>query len=266
MSYQSRELSESDGKPRELYWFMRGSTSFTFTSAAEAIEFDARIFEPVNGLSRGNVREGTERSKSQLTVEMPRDTEVAREFVGIPNVTPMWLSIYRIHEGEVGFRLTWQGRVRVCEFSGIKATMTLDSIAASTKKAALRHLFQNQCNHFTFDSNCGLSEADYTHLTDVETVDNNVLTVLDSQVAGYYIAGQVKRANGDRRLITNDTKVSGTHTLELLTPFENLEIGEPISIIGGACRHTFDTCPIAAKPNYGGYPKVPRKNPFKSIH
>lgn len=245
---------------------MRGSVSWTFTSAAEAIDFESRTFAPVNGLARGNVREGTERSKSQLTVEMPRDNEVAGEFIGIPNVSPMWLSIYRIHEGESDFRLTWQGRVRVCEFAGIKATMTLDSIAASTKKAALRHLYQNQCNHFTFDSNCGLSEAAYTHLTDVETINNNIITVIDSQIAGYYIAGQVKRANGDRRLITNDTKVSGTHTLELLTPFENFVIGEAISIIGGACRHTFATCPLTAQPNYGGYPKVPRKNPFKSIH
>lgn len=266
MSYSSRELSEDTGKPRELYWFMQGTQSWTYTSAAEPMDFESLTFNPVNGLSRGSIKEGAERTKTQVTVEMPRDTAVAGEFVGVPNATSMWLSIYRIHEGESEFRLTWQGRVRFAEFAGIKVTLTLDTILMSNKKSALRHLFQNQCNHFTFDANCGLSEAAFSHATSVVSIDNNILTVDDAQADGYYIAGQVKRANGDRRFIVTDTLASGVHTLELLTPFEDLNVSEDIIIIGGACRHTFDTCPVEVQPNYGGFPKVPRINPFKSFH
>jgi uncharacterized phage protein (TIGR02218 family) len=265
MSFESIETSEYDNEPRELYWFMRGSQSWTYTSGQHRVNFEGQTFAPVDGLSRSSVRDSKERSRSQMTVSMPRDIEVAQMFVGIPDTQAMWLYLYRIHDGETEYRLSWQGRVRYNEFQGTGAKLTLDNILTSTKKSALRHLFQNQCNHFTFDANCGLSEATYsTDDVAITDIDGNFLEVADSQAAGYYRAGQVKRANGDRRFIVANTKASGVHTFELLTPFEDLEIGEEVTIIGGACLHTFATCPIQV--NYGGFPKVPRKNPFKSFH
>jgi hypothetical protein len=276
MSFESIETSEYDNEPRELYWFMRGAESWTYTSGAHPVEFDGHTFEPVAGLSRSNTRDGGERSRSQLTVTMPRDTEIARMFVGIPETQALWMYLYRIHDGESGFRLSWQGRVRFNEFSGNTAKLTLDNILTSTKKAGLRHLFQGQCNHFTFDSNCGLSEVAFsTAGVSVDAIDGNFIEISNSQAAGYYVAGQVKRANGDRRFIVTDTKASSVHTLELLTPFEDMELGEEVTIIGGACRHNFATCQIVKQADgttidnsehYGGYPKVPRKNPFKSFH
>lgn len=266
MSYESREQSLSTGEPIELYWFMQGAESFTYTSSAEPIEFEARIFEPVYGLTRSSVKGGSrEQSRQQLTVDLPRDHVIAQKFVLTPEITPVWLYLYRIHDGETDFRVTWQGRVRFVGFKGNIATLTLDSILASTKRKSLRHLYQNQCNHFTFDQNCGLSEASFSHIETVQSIDLNVIEVNNAEAAGYFISGQVRRANGDRRFIVADTAASGVHTLTLLTAFEELEIGEEVTVIGGACRHTFDTCPAEVKENYGGFPKVPRKNPFKSF-
>lgn len=264
MSFSANEQSESEGRPRELYWFMRGTDSWTYASGTDAYDLEGQTFTPVANLTRSSIRNGRERSRNQMTLDMPRDLPIAQEFRGIPQTEAVWLRIYRVHEGETDFRVTWQGRVRCVEFKGHVGTMTLDDIAGSTKKSSLRMLFQNQCNNFTFDENCGLLEADYSHAATVISVTANNLTADDSQAAGYYIAGQVKRANGDRRFIVEDTKVGSIHTLNLLTPFEDLADDEEVTLIGGACRHTFDTCPIQA--NYGGYPKVPRKNPFKSFH
>lgn len=266
MSFESVETSEFENRPRELYWFMRGTDQWTYASGAEAIDFDGQTFEPVNGLARGNIRVGGERARTQMTVVMPRDTGIAGEFIGIPNVSPVWLYIYRIHDDETTYAITWQGRVRYAEFAGVQTTLTLDSIVASGKKQALRHLFQNQCNHFTFDANCGLIETDFERDATIASIDANFITADEAEDEGFYIAGQVRRANGDRRFVVSDTKSGSTHTLELLTPFEDLDVGEAVTLIGGACRHTFDTCPVEVKPNYGGFPKVPRVNPFKSFH
>jgi uncharacterized phage protein (TIGR02218 family) len=266
MSYTTRELSEYDGKPRELFWFMRGSDEWTYSSGAEEVTFESKTFTPVAGLTRSSIKYGSERSRSQLTVTMPRDLAVAQLFVGIPNIDPVWLYVYSIHEGETDYSVVWQGRIRGVDFRGTQATATLDTILASTKKQSLRHLYQNQCNNFMFDTNCTLSEADFSHTATVASITNNVITADDSQIAGYYISGQIKRSNGDRRMVVADTKVGSTHTLELLTAFEDLEVGESVTLIGGACRHTFDTCPVGNKENFGGYPKVPRKNPFKSFY
>lgn len=275
MSFESVETSEYGNEPRELFWFMRGSESWTYTSAHYPIDFSGYRFEPMDGIVRTSVRDSGERSRNQMTVTVPRDSDIARMLVGVPETKPLWLHIYRVHDGEIDYTILWQGRVRFGETSGSVTKITLDDIRASTKKAALRHLFQNQCNNFTFDANCGLSEADFSTDVTVVSVVGNVLSVTDSQAAGYYTAGQVLRANGDRRFVVNDTFSSGVHALELISPFENIAAGETVTVIGGACRHTFSTCQIVKKAdgstvdnsaNYGGYPKVPTKNPFRSFH
>ncbi len=146
------------------------------------------------------------------------------------------------------------------------ATLTLDDLMASIFKQAFRHKFQNQCNHFMFDSNCTLVEGDFTHTAQtIISVEANIITVDNAEAAGAFISGQVKRANGERRLVVANTKAGSTHTITLLQPFEGLEVGEEVSLIEGACRHTFATCPVGNKQNYGGYPLVPIKNPFKSV-
>ena len=121
-----------------------------------------------------------------------------------------------------------------------------------------------------------MSEVEFsTSGVAVVSIDGNLVEVVDTQDEGYYIAGQVKRSNGDRRFIVTDAKAGGIHTLELLAPFEDIQVGEEVTIIGGACRHNFETCQAVVKANgdevdnserYGGYPKVPRKNPFRSFH
>jgi uncharacterized phage protein (TIGR02218 family) len=277
MSFDIKEASQYSGQPRELYWFMRGVESWAYSSGiTEDVEMDSQVFQPLPGLSRSNIKDAAERGQAQLTVTMPRDALIAKEFIGIPNIEPVWLYVYRVHEGEIDFRITWQGRIRVVEFQGNNAKITLDNIKGSTKKSALRALYQNQCNHFTFDANCGLLEADYT-VSDVEvlSLDTNVMTIEDAdRAAGFYRAGQVRRSSGDRRFVVSDTKVGDVHTLTLLTPFEDLAVGDLVDLIGGACLHTFGTCqiitdktgaPVDNSANYGGYPKVPRKDPFKSI-
>lgn len=276
MSFDSRETSEYEGKPRELYWFMRGDEEWHYSSGVEEVEFQFDTYTPIEGLSRSAIRDGRERSRNQLTVELPRTAEVALLYQGIPNTAAVWLNIYELHEGEDEYAIAWQGRVRGCEFKGAVAILTLDSLLASTKKQSLRHLYQNQCNHFTFDANCGLSEATYSVASQtVLTIEDNVLTIDNANAADFFRAGQVKRANGDRRFIVSDSKAGSTHTLTLLQPFEDMEAGEVVTLIGGACLHTFTTCQATKLPggstadnsaNYGGYPKVPRKNPFKSIY
>jgi uncharacterized phage protein (TIGR02218 family) len=267
MSFDVREISQDDGEPQELYLFMRGTTEIPYTSGAFPINLGLTTYEPLAGLSRSSVKRGQERSRNQLTVDVPRDAEIVEQFFGVPDQAAVWLHIYKIHEGESDYRIMWQGRVRSVDFKGEKATMTLDDIKASTKKQGLRHLFQGQCNNFTFDENCGLSEDDFRHDDQVTlTVDGSVLTVDNAEAAGYFIAGQVRRSNGERRMVTEDTKVVSTHTLTLLQAFEGLEPGELVRLIGGACRHTFATCQaVNNEENYGGYPLVPRKNPFRSI-
>jgi hypothetical protein len=266
MSFDVREASANDGEPQELYWFMRGSEDWHFTTGAYPITLDLNTYEPLAGLKRQAIVRGRERGRSQFTLSMPRDCDVALQFLSVPKQSSLWLKILKVHEGETDYRVFYQGRVRAVSLKGNIATITFDDLMESIYKQGFRHKFQNQCNHFMFESNCTLSEEEFSHADqEILTVDGNVITVDNTEAAGAYISGQVVKSNGERRLVVNDTKAGSTHTLTLLQPFEGLEAGEIVVMVEGACRHTFDTCPADNKSNYGGYPLVPRKNPFRSV-
>ena len=266
MSFDAREISEYEGEPQELYWFMRGVESWTYTSGAYPIVLDTNTYEPLAGLKRGEVTRGRERSRNQLSIDIPRTADIVQQYITVPKQSPIWLKIYRIHEGETDYRIFYQGRVRAVDFKGGMAKMTLDDILASVYKQAFRHKFQNQCNHFMFDSNCTLSEEDYLHNdVAVATVSGETITLDNAAAAGAFINGQVRRSNGERRQVVNDTKAGSTHTLTLRMPFEGLEAGEEVDLIEAACRNSWATCPADNKVNYGGYPLVPRKNPFQNV-
>lgn len=266
MSFDAREISEYEGEPQELYWFMRGAEEWLYTSGAYAITLGLQTYEPLGGLKRQAIVRGQDRSRNQLSIDLPRTATIVSEFLGVPKQSPIWLKIMRVHEGETDDRITYQGRVRACDIKGSMATLTLDDIMASVYRQAFRHKFQNQCNHFLYDSNCTLVEGDYTHTGQtLLTVTNDQITVNNAEAAGAFINGQVRLASGERRLIIANTKVGSTHTLTLLQPFEGLLAGDVVSLIEGACRNTFATCPPSNQTNYGGYPLVPRKNPFKSV-
>lgn len=266
MSFDAREISEYEGEPQELYWFMRGTEEWLYTSGSFAVTLGLNTYEPLAGLKRQAIVRGRERSRNQLSIEMPRTAALVSEFIGVPKQTPVWLKILRVHEGESDAKISYQGRVRACDLKGNMATLTCDDIMASVYKQAFRHKFQNQCNHFMYDSNCTLVEGDYTHIDqELLTVDGDTLTVDNAEAAGVFINGQVRTATGERRLVVNDTKAGSTHTLTLLQPFEDVVAGDLVFLIEGACRNTFATCPEDNKANYGGYPLVPRKDPFKSV-
>jgi len=266
MSFDAREISDYSGEPQELYWFMRGVEEWFYTTGAFPITLDLNTYEPLAGLKRQSITRGRERGRNQLSVTMPSDAAVALQFLSVPKQASLWLKILKIHEGETDYRVTYQGRIRAVDVAKSTATITFDDLMASVYKQGFRHKFQNQCNHFMFDQNCTLSEEDFLHTDQaVITVDANAITVDNAAAEGAFISGQVRRSNGERRLVVSNTKAGDTHTLTLLQPFEGLDPGEVVNLIEGACRHTFATCPEDNKSNYGGYPLVPRKNPFRSV-
>jgi uncharacterized phage protein (TIGR02218 family) len=275
MSFDARETSEFEGEPQELYWFMRGSDEWLYTSGAFQITLGDETYEPLAGLKRADIVRGQERGTNQLTIEMPRSTDIAEEFISVPKQSAIWLKIFRVHDGETDYRIFYQGRIRAVDFKGNIATLTLDDITASIHKQAFRWKFQNQCNNFTFDANCTLDEEDFTYANqEILSIDGNDITFDNTEASAWFTSGQIVMSTGDRRMIVNDVKVGSTHTITLLQPFETLIVGDLVDAVGGACRHTFATCQAVKtksggtednSENYGGYPLVPRKDPFRSI-
>jgi hypothetical protein len=128
MSFDVRETSQNDGEPQELYWFMRGSEDWHYTTGAYPITLDLNTYEPLAGLKRQAIVRGRERGRSQFTLSMPRDCDVALQFLSVPKQSSLWLKILKVHEGETDYRVFYQGRVRAVSLKGNIATITFDDL------------------------------------------------------------------------------------------------------------------------------------------
>ncbi len=83
-----------------------------------------------------------------------------------------------------------------------------------------------------------------------------------SGLADHFVGGFCRFPAGsldDARLIL----AQSGDVLTLLIPFAENVLGSNIDLFAG-CDRSLDTCDskFAAVPNYGGFPFVPRKNPF----
>lgn len=266
-SFISLEKSEYSAKPIELYSFNSGTTFWPYTSGDEEQEKGGRIYAPLADLTRTTPEMSREKEANKLKVTMPFDTDVAMRFADAVPPLSTWLTIYRrMRDLPSDDYVYWQGRVRGVEWKEDVAELDCEPIDAVLKRMGLWRQYQNICNHQLYNSRCAVSLADHkaTAIVISHSGSSFDATVAAAQSAGYYKAGFAERATtGELRMITDH---SGS-LITMLTGFKGLQNGETIYIYAG-CDHSFNGANGCAKfanwANFGGFPHVPKKNPFSS--
>jgi len=259
-----RERALEGGAPIELYWFAQGSRGYYYTNYVDDVIFANQTYTAAP-IKRAETRIGTRASEDRITIEVSEDLEVARLFVPTPPTFPLWLTIYRYHEGENDFFYFWRGRVSAAERRNYICTFECEGILSSTRKKGLRRKFGIQCNHMLYDARCGVSEAAYRFDTTIAGINGRIITAasVNNAPPNYYVSGRVRlMRTGDMRFIVQQNN----NDLRLSAPFADASVGEPISLFAG-CDHTFTTCVTKFNNgiNYGGFPYIPTKNPFERI-
>jgi len=269
MSYLSRENSEAGGAPIELYQFMVGAETFTFTSGDTETVFQFETYKRAP-LVRSNVKLGGESAQSKITLTSPKDFEIARMFNGQAPSKRVWLTIWRVHRGETEPRHYWHGRVLTVDFVGQRATIQCSPVDDEMKRPGLRAHYQPTCNHLLYSLGCGLNAETYRVLATITYAQGDVIkaVVFGTRMDGHFKAGFVQRiSNNDFR----DVTAHSGDALTLLAPFAGLQIGEQVWAYPG-CEHDINACAnTAADPdkwgdntdNMDAYPKVPKDNPFE---
>lgn len=264
MSFDSRETSVYDGQPVECFQFTRGESAWLLTSADVAITLPGvGVFEPSAIEASGReLREDSEQDGIELL--LPRTSEIIAPFISFHPSEVTWVRVYRVHRGDEDYP-------RCIFFGAISNTpFTRDGSIARVQCASLLSLYQRrvpglaytaQCNRVLYGPGCDLDPEDFKGVLNVSSFSGSEITSpgLSLFQNGYFTAGLVQRANGERRFIT----LHDGYSLYLMSPFtEQITPGESVTAYAGcpltraACIEKFDN---VAK--FLGFEWIPTKDP-----
>ena len=259
MTYASRETSVATGAPVELYRFTCGGQTFAWTSGDVAQVALGLTFTPA-AIARGEIDTSDEDLQGSLEVSVPRTSPVAQLFIADLPPSPVMLEVYRLHRGDAELVLFWAGEIGSAEFAGSDVRLAGIPVGRVLRRPVPPHTFQGQCNCALYGAGCGLDRNAHRTIATVTGVSGFTIsaTELDAQPDGYFRAGWVETAAGEKHWVTAHAGA----VLTLLTPFRALAIGETVYAFRG-CDRTVDACKgFSNLHRHLGFPFVPTKNPF----
>lgn len=271
MSFQTQELSTEDGSPVELYTFQLGGDFFRFTNQSESFSLSGFTWQPLQ-ITSSEPKISKERSGTQLKITLPADTFIATKYQSIVPDERVRLTIERVHRTDVALErvVYWKGRIISTQFNGPVAAMVGEPVQSLFGRELPRRTYQSLCNHVLFDVNCKVLKGSFSDSVEVTSISTDGTTlVLDSLSTArpsdttFFTGGFVERSNGEKRMILEYT--FATDTVRLLLPFSDLVVGEQVTAFAG-CSHSVTVCRDKFNNviNFGGYPWVPRENPFQT--
>ncbi len=269
MTFADQETSRESGLVLELYTFTFGSEIFRFTSFQRDINWQGFAYtsEPI---SRTNAEASVEDSAGQITVTMPIDNPVPAKFVtNVPGKIGT-LTILRAHANDPAEEVLvlFDGFVANVSLDGeIEAKVLCNPNTKIFNRAAPRFSYLGLCNHILYDERCKVNIGLFTFTGLVSAVSSNDITVNGAGAVGlsdHFVGGFARFPSGtqdDARMIL----AQAGDVMTLLLPFALDVNGQDVDLFAG-CDHSLATCDskFAAVLDYGGFPFVPRKNPFNT--
>lgn len=272
MSYQSLETSQQSGAPLELFEFLIGGQFFRYTSAEREVTYDGKTWSP-ESISRGSTQFSQERDATLLKLRLPTSNEIAQKYTDIVPTNRLELTIYRLHTTDTPtpeIVTFWKGFVHNVRFLNKVTEFDCEPIQNLFSQEIPRQTYQNLCNHVLFDANCQVVKATFSDSVTVSSISSDGVTLVLNSLSTarpsdttFYLGGYVERANGDKRLILD--YIFASDTVRILLPFQGLAVSETVTARAG-CKHSVLVCKTKFNNvvNYGGFPWIPRRNPFTS--
>mgnify|MGYP001179146653 CR=1 FL=1 len=250
----------------EIYEFLRGEESWFYTPHEFALDFDGRIYAPVQ-MTRSRLALTAEASKSALELTVQSNLPVVRAAMQAApgdQVMTVLLRVAQRSPWDIGWSIAgtrWIGRVLGAQVGEIESTLRCESAHVSLKRVGLRRLYSRKCSHVLYSTHCGAAEVAAT--ATVESVDARRVVMAGGVPAGVVNAlagGWLETLSGARHMLSSSDATS----VELLYPV-SLQPGDLVDLVAG-CDHTTATCAsrFANLDNFGGFPGIPPKNPFSA--
>jgi hypothetical protein len=245
----------------ELYRFAYGATVEAYTTAETSVTHSGTTYLPL-AIQRGNVEATQEIERSEVPVEVPRDTPVGLLFRAGEAPQQVSLTILRGDAISGGYAAFWAGFVASATFSGSVITLSCSPLMSLLRRQAPRQRYSSMCRWSLYDSGCGVSPVPHTKTVTVSTIvsptEFSVTGTFLPTAANRYRAGNIT-LGGIKYLVTSSTGTGGTiASLTTSQPVAGLVSGLSGQLVRG-CDHTLDGCDTFSNvARFGGFPLLPR--------
>lgn len=260
MSYATREESDRDGAPVDLYAFTVGATVFRYTSADTNQLVGSDLFTK-EAITRGEITIANEDSDGTLEIVLPRTHPVPAFFIAYLPEPPMTVEVFQKHRLDSGVERIFAGNVANVRFTAGRSVVTCSPDWAALRSSFPRNRFTTQCNWALYSAQCGVARSAFQVAGTITTITGREVqaSAFSSKPDGYFANGYLERADGSRRWIV---KHVGS-TLTLASPFVGLVVNDIVQAFAG-CDRTESDCAtkFSNLDRHLGFALIPTKNPF----
>jgi phage conserved hypothetical protein BR0599 len=262
MTFSLLDSSRYDGKPIELYRFVRGSRSWGYTNAQEDIEYQGLVFKQT-ALRRENVKVTSDIFKDSLSIDFPANNAIAADLLAGTNNGITTLTVLKGNLGDNDYVTLWKGRVVGAEVREAgKITISGESVYTSVRRLGLSAKFEYNCRHVLFGASCGVNRELVKVTGAITSFDSQVKLIIPaaaSKPSGWFTGGMIYFSNGNVRFITSHTDA----TIVISIGGVGVGAGTPVTLYPG-CDHSLTTCgnKYSNVRRFGGFPWIPNKNPY----
>ncbi len=266
MSYETTDTTVDDGAPQEFYIFRVENLMFRYTNAPRDIMIGSNPFYSRQITRTALVNNMSVIDNSDTKITLPRADEVCKKCAGLFTPTIIDLDIYQRHRTDPDLELKriFAGYMIDISTSGVETDMAFTSLMRTHIDAPVATvMYTAQCNHDWGDRRCAVDPEAYVRTSQVIGNDLWTLKVADfigddmQQFVGGYIIND--RTGIQRNIVNIDN-----NSIFLDGMFADVEVGDKVRLYPG-CDHKIDgDCRLTYNNviNFGGFPFIPRKNPF----
>ena len=274
-----------DGRPVELLTFLNGATVFRYTNANNVVTVGADTFEPLE-YTRTAPSISKDADDTQLRITLPSINPVVRLYREIlqSNITTVTVERFHDNDPDQQVQVFWKGEVGSVTVNNALATILATPFAQGTDELP-RFTYQGLCNYFLYEgSTCRIIRNDHRFVAPISGILSPTqitvnglraeAAIIDATISGalssdeldeYWLNGYCE-VNGElRRIIRSPAGGSpqDPDTIEIPYKFNNASTGDQIEVFAG-CKRDTDICVRKFDNiiNYGGWPTVPKINPF----
>lgn len=237
-----------------------------------------QIFTPAN-IGHGPIRrEGNfDKSTFQIRARTAELDGVSRYALtgAIPKIQ---IDVIKVNPGRVddGIACRWQydtrtsqtGLINTLGFQGFTIVAECVPEPLFSNQEIPRWRFSRTCNHELYSPACGVDQADFTLTGNISALNlNQKIVTIDDTFPGsdddFFRQGVMTHVpTGVRLSVFKSWKEGGETYAKLAQWLPDFEVGDAVTISAG-CRHKFFVCrdKFSNAHNFGGFSKVPNKNP-----
>lgn len=279
MTYAEQESSVELGRPVELYVFTMGATVWRYVSADEDMTVGEQTYIAVQ-ITNDGVKQTGQATSDAMNITAQSDIGPAAVYTSNPPITPIAVSILRMHEGVSVPIINYVGEVSQVNMTRPgQVKITCQTMSASMRRQGLRLSWQRSCPHTLYDHQCRVNKTLHAIGAVVRSITGFVVVLVFDNPPTKTLAGGFAEWVDDVKgyqSITIESQVNGVSSPTAINPpafaectmfddTSDMYIGMRLTVYPG-CASTEASCRSFGNIlNYGGFKNMPGKSPFDGL-